>query len=51
MGILNKQHLEAKIVKQHNLAHWEEEKLINETKKTGVQYETLEPHWNETLEL
>ena len=51
VGILNKEHLETKTVKQNNLSQWVEENLIRETKKTGVKYETLTPYWNEELEL
>ena len=50
LGILPKKHLDTQVMKNGSLEDWKE-KLLGQVKKTSVKMATLEPEWNETLEL
>ena len=51
IGILDKEHIESKVVRNHNLQHWHEQQLISKIYRSSVKEETLDPEWNETFEL
>ena len=51
IGILDKEHIESKAVRNLNLQDWEEQQLISNIYRSSVKEKTLDPEWNETFEL
>ena len=51
LGIINQEHLDASIVKNKDLVHWKKEGLVSEVATTSIKLATLDPDWNEELEL
>ena len=51
IGILDKEHIESKAVRNQNLQDWEEQQLISNIYRSSVKEKTLDPEWNETFEL
>lgn len=52
LGILNEHHLEKDMTKQKkNVKEWQKEKQIESAGMTSVTPRTLEPEWNEVVEL
>lgn len=49
--MLNKDQIDTKLVRNHNMGEWLENKIISGVQKTSVKQETLDPIWNETFEL
>ena len=51
VGLLNEKYCNKEIVKKKDLQDWKEARMIGEIKTTDVKPATLEPEWNELVEL
>ena len=51
LGILNRSHLEDKVVKKADLLKWKENGLVGELVQTTVREKCLNPEWDEKFEL
>ncbi len=51
LGILQEAHMNKSVVKEKDLEVWQKEGLVVEIKATSIKKATLEPEWNEEIEL
>jgi BAI1-associated protein 3 len=52
MCVLGKEHIDSKLIRNHNMAEWMEQKIIDgEIARTTVKEKTLNPIWDETFEI
>ena len=51
VSILNKEHIDTKLVCYDNIKEWKEEGLITQTWQSTIKMKTLNPDWNETFEM
>lgn len=52
LGVLGKEHQEKGAMKQKkNIKDWQKEKLVESVGRTSVRFGTLEPEWDEVVEL
>lgn len=51
VSILNKEHVDTKLVRYDNIKEWKEEGLISQTWQSTIKMKTLNPDWNETFEM
>ena len=53
LGLLKEAHLNTEIVKQKDLSDWDKDGMIGrgQFQVTSVKPETLEPEWNEMIEM
>ncbi|XP_019853517.1 PREDICTED: protein unc-13 homolog D-like [Amphimedon queenslandica] len=51
VSILNKEHIDTKLVRFDNIKEWKEEGLIAQTWQSSIKMKTLNPDWNETFEM
>ena len=51
LGILNQAHLETNLVKHKDLVDWKKEGWVSDIASTSIKLATLDPDWDEELEL
>ncbi len=51
LGILNESHLESHLVKHKDLVDWKKEGWVDKIVNTSIKLATLDPDWDEELEL
>ena len=51
LGILNQKHLDTELVKTKDLENWQKEGMVSEIMATSTKLATLNPDWNEEVEL
>ncbi len=51
LGILNQAHLETSLVKHKDLVDWKKEGWVSDIVSTSIKLATLDPDWDEALEL